>query len=124
MASVYGACKSFQESMGNHYFNHFGVDNIGLRFTVVYGYGRDRGTVAFATELAEHAALNKPYNLPYPLDTALSWEYVDDAVRAILTASNAGKTKTRCLYDGWRQPLNQRGRELHTEDPSGGEIHF
>jgi len=98
--SVYGACKSLQEYMANHYFNHFGVDNIGLRFTVVYGYGRDRGTVAFASELVEKAALNQPYNLPYPLDATFSWEYVEDAVQAILMASKAEKTKTRVFTTG------------------------
>lgn len=98
--NVYGACKSYQEFMGNHYFNNFGVDNIGLRFSIVYGYGRDRGTSAFASEMIEKTALGEPYNLPYPTSAVISWEYVEDTARAIIMASKASKTRTRVFTTG------------------------
>ena len=40
--TVYGACKLFNEHMGQHYFDQFGLSNIGLRFSGVYGYGMAR----------------------------------------------------------------------------------
>lgn len=98
--SVYGACKSFQEFMANHYFDNFGVDNIGLRFTIVYGYGRDRGMSSFATRMIERAALNQAYNVPYLASAVIPWEYIDDTARAIIMASKVGKTKTRVFTTG------------------------
>jgi UDP-glucose 4-epimerase len=34
---IYGACKSLCERYAAHYFDSYGVDTIGLRFTAVYG---------------------------------------------------------------------------------------
>jgi len=92
--SVYGACKSLNEYMASYYFDKFKVDNVGLRFTAVYGLGRIRGASAFATELIEKPALGKPAKVPCGDDT-IDWQYVEDASKAILLAIKSKKTKTR-----------------------------
>jgi nucleoside-diphosphate-sugar epimerase len=53
------------ESLGRHYKRQRGLDNVGLRFTAVYGYGKaltiPRGTgVDFITELIEKPAAGEP----------------------------------------------------------------
>jgi nucleoside-diphosphate-sugar epimerase len=85
--TVYGACKSLNEFMGRHYFERFGVDNIGLRFTVVYGPGRLRGAYPYQLnrELIEKPAVGLPGAIPFG-DTLIDWQYVEDAARAILVA--------------------------------------
>src|SRR5207244_7563835 len=55
---LYGATKSFNEQLGAHYQRVYGLDNVGLRFPFVYGFGRAltvaRGTGAsFAAELLD-----------------------------------------------------------------------
>lgn len=93
--SVYGACKSLNEYMATHYADKYGMDIIGLRYTIVYGPGRV-GTVkgAFATEMIRRAALGKPYEVPYS-DQTLDWQYVEDVSKLTVIASRANKTKTK-----------------------------
>jgi nucleoside-diphosphate-sugar epimerase len=100
--SVYGACKSYNEQMALHYARHYDLDVIGLRFTVVYGYGK-RETVArgtgsdFLTELIDKPALGEgPCLVPYG-DDQMDWLYVEDAARAVVLASRAGKTRTKAF---------------------------
>jgi len=93
--SIYGACKALNEFMAHHYFNQMGVDNIGLRFPIVYGKGRLRGTGAFASELLESVALGKSYTIPYTSETHINWQYVEDTARCILLACLVDRTETR-----------------------------
>ncbi|MCD6243155.1 NAD(P)-dependent oxidoreductase [Candidatus Bathyarchaeota archaeon] len=92
--NVYGACKVLNEFMGEYYYEKYGLDNIGLRFTVVYGPGRARGQTAFASELIEGAALGRPVKVSYG-NQKVDWQYVKDAVKAIILACNVKQTKHR-----------------------------
>jgi UDP-glucose 4-epimerase len=95
--TVYGACKSLNEFLGHHYFERFGVDNIGLRFTVVYGAGRLRGEWAYQLnrELVEKPALGLPGRVP-GADALVDWQYVEDAAQAVVLALyHNGPTRTR-----------------------------
>ena len=90
---LYGAVKSFNESLGMHYKNQRGLDNIGLRFTVVYGYGKAltmaRGTGAdFVTELLEKPAIGEPGVIRNG-DDAPDFLYAEDVGRAIHLATEA-----------------------------------
>ena len=90
---LYGAVKSFNESLGMHYKNSRGLDNIGLRFTVAYGYGKGltvaRGTGAdFVTELLEKPAIGEPGVIRNG-DDAPDFLYAEDAGRALHLASEA-----------------------------------
>jgi nucleoside-diphosphate-sugar epimerase len=90
---LYGAVKSFNESLGMHYKNQRGLDNIGLRFTVAYGYGKGltvaRGTGAdFVTELLEKPAIGEPGVIRNGGDTP-DFLYAEDVGRAIHLATEA-----------------------------------
>lgn len=93
---VYSACKSLNEFMAHHYYDSYGVNNTGLRFGMVYGFGRMRGGASFGTELMRKAALGQPHNVPYA-DTILDWLHVEDAAQAVVLASQAQRTETRTL---------------------------
>ena len=92
--TVYGALKSLNEYMAEHYFKHRGVDSIGLRFCLVYGYGRMRGASTFASEMIEKAALGQPCLVDNG-DSRVDWYYVVDAAQLILQALTAPTTPTR-----------------------------
>jgi nucleoside-diphosphate-sugar epimerase len=88
---LYGACKSLNEQFGTHYRHQHGLDCVGVRFSVVYGYGKAltvaRGTGAdFLTELIEKPALGQPGVVPHG-DAVLDWLGVEDAARAVVLAS-------------------------------------
>lgn len=97
--SVYGACKVFNDYMGKHYHAMYGMDNVGLRFTVVYGPGRKSGKSVFTTTLIEDPALGKPVTVPWG-DQLIDWLYVKDAVKAIFKAFYAEKLKHRIFIIG------------------------
>lgn len=93
--SIYGACKVLNEYMARHYFENLDVDNVGLRFPIVYGPWRLRGASAFATQMLESAALGRPYRIPYAGESVINWLYVEDAARSLALACRAGGTETR-----------------------------
>jgi nucleoside-diphosphate-sugar epimerase len=100
--TVYGACKSYNEQMALHYVRRYDLDVIGLRFTLVYGYGKTttvaRGTgVGYLDELIDKPALEQgPCVVPYG-DDQMDWLYVEDVARAVVLASQAGKTRTKAF---------------------------
>jgi nucleoside-diphosphate-sugar epimerase len=92
--TVYGALKSLNEYMAEHFFQHRGVDSIGFRFSLVYGYGRMRGASAFASEMIEKAALGLECVINMG-DSCVDWFYVVDAAHLIIQALKAPTTQTR-----------------------------
>jgi nucleoside-diphosphate-sugar epimerase len=90
---LYGAVKSMNEQLGVHYQRRRGLDNVGLRFTAVYGYGKaltiPRGTgVDYITELLEKTAVGEPDIIAIG-DDVPDWLYVEDAARAVRLATDA-----------------------------------
>lgn len=100
--TVYGACKSFNEQMALHYVRKYDLDIIGLRCTLVYGYGKKetmtRGTGSdYLDALIDKPALGEgPSVVPYG-DDQMDWLYVEDAARAVVLACQAGKTRTKAF---------------------------
>ena len=91
---IYGACKSLNERYAMHYFDAYGVDSIGLRFTAVYGVGRTRGMSSFTTKMIEAVAMGEPHVCPFG-DDSVDWQYVEDVSRSIIMACTCPTTKTR-----------------------------
>jgi len=94
---VYGACKSFCENVARLYERQRGLDAIGLRFSMAYGYGKaltaQRGTrVGFIADLVDGPALGQPTTIANG-DSNLDWVYVGDAARSAVLASESLKTK-------------------------------
>lgn len=92
--TVYGALKALNEYMAGHYFTHRGLDSIGFRLSLVYGYGRMRGASTFASDMIIKAALGEACEVDMG-DSEVDWYYVDDAAHLILEALKAPPTPTR-----------------------------
>ena len=86
--TVYGALKSLNEYMAAHYFENKGVNSIGFRFCLVYGFGRMRGASTFASEMIEKAALGEPCVVDNG-DAVVDWFYIVDAAHLIVQALEA-----------------------------------
>jgi nucleoside-diphosphate-sugar epimerase len=98
---LYGAVKAMNEQLGMHYKRRRELDNIGLRFTHVYGYGKaltiPRGTgVDYLTELLEKTAVGEP-GVIHNGDDEPDFLYVEDVARAIRLASEALPTRSSGL---------------------------
>ena len=88
---LYGACKSMNEQLARHYRKRRGLDSTGLRFSLVFGYGKalttTRGTGAdFIQEVIDKPALGQPGVAPHG-DELMDWVYVEDVARAVVLAS-------------------------------------
>jgi UDP-glucose 4-epimerase len=92
--SVYGACKSVGEYLLTYYHDKFGINGIGLRYTAIYGVGRERGLSSFSTEMIRKAVADEMYEVPFGDDT-IDWQYVEDVSALTLLAAEVGRTKTR-----------------------------
>ena len=91
--SIYGATKSFNEFLTNHYTQKWNLDTLGLRFTLVYGPGRVRGATAFINALTE-PALGKKALVPFG-DDIVDWQYAEDIASLSIKCAQAGPTKTK-----------------------------
>lgn len=91
--NVYAKSKSHCEFLAQHYAKNFGVDQIGLRPTVVYGPGRKRGFVSYVQKLFVEPAQGKPVVVPYG-DSVIDWQYVDDIAALFVHCSKLGPVKT------------------------------
>jgi UDP-glucose 4-epimerase len=92
--TLYGACKSFNERLAEHYTTTFGLETIGLRFPLVYGVGRQRGNAMHSNELIEKPALGIPCRIERG-DMEYVWLYVLDAARLVSQALRCGPTSSR-----------------------------
>jgi UDP-glucose 4-epimerase len=93
--TMYGACKSLNEYIASAYVDKYGMDIVGLRYTLAYGPGRvGTSKSAFATEMIRKGALQEPHEVPYG-DDAIDWLYVEDISKLTVTVSKSQKTETR-----------------------------
>ncbi len=92
--TVYGALKSLNEYMAEHFHTTRGVDCIGLRFGLVYGFGRMRGASTFASAMIEKSALGEPCDVDNG-DAVVDWVYAVDAGQLVMAALEAPSTPTR-----------------------------
>ncbi len=101
---LYGACKTFLEQLTLNYRRERQLDAVGLRFSIVYGYGKaltvDRGSRAVhLTELIEKPAMDEPAVIPYG-DDVQNLVYVEDVARAVVLASQTLGTEPAGLNVG------------------------
>lgn len=135
---IYGACKSLSERFSLHYRRNRGLDVLGLRFSLVYGYGKDRtlarGTGGdFLTHLIDNPALGRPGRIPAG-GAVLDFVYAEDAAEAVLRACDASGNKAVAVnVTGFRATLREASAivagivpdaQLEVEDGSWkGTIH-
>lgn len=92
--TVYGALKTLNEYMAGHFYDTRGVDSIGLRFGLVYGFGRMRGASTFASAMIEKSALGEPCEVDNG-DAVVDWFYAVDAGQLVMAALEAPPVPTR-----------------------------
>lgn len=94
---IYGAAKSFSETLAATYIDHYGLDISAIRYSFVYGTGGRVGNIAWLIrELIEKPVEGKPGSVPWG-DDELGWLYVNDAARVTVDLSKVAKPKTKAF---------------------------
>jgi UDP-glucuronate 4-epimerase len=102
-SSVYGASKIAAEHLLGVYGRRYGLVTCSLRISSVYGPGRN--THCIITSFIRDALARRVSRVAFGADIACQYVYVDDVVRAVVCALDAGRQ-----LDG--QPINISGAEL------------
>lgn len=85
---LYGAGKVYLEHLGALYAARHRLVVGGLRPSIVYGWGRERGASTFAGELVDRAAVGEPVRVGHG-DARVSLVYVDDVAAQFLALLDA-----------------------------------
>lgn len=85
---IYGGGKVYLEHLGSHYAARYGLVVAGLRPSIVYGWGRQRGASVFAGELTDRATAGEPVTVGFG-DARVSLVYVDDVAEQFLALLDA-----------------------------------
>ncbi len=95
--TIYAGSKLLSEKLAEHYFNNYGLDIIGLRYTFVTGHGMPNSIGGkFIEELCEKPARGEKGRVPWGEDNP-DWLWAGDAGRATMLALDAKTTKTRAF---------------------------
>lgn len=108
---LYGACKVMNEFLGFHYYKHFGVDFVVLRFSWIMGWGRGQRQVIshgdpWIVYLFENPLQGLPVRLRFA-DVKTSIVYVKDQVRALMLELRAETLQCR-VFDVVCEPHSSR----------------
>lgn len=97
---IYGGGKVYLEHLGAHYAARYGLEVAGLRPSIVYGWGRQRGASAFSGELVDRAALGEPVTVGFG-DARVSLVYVEDVAAQFLALldADAGRLERRRFFN-------------------------
>lgn len=96
--TTYGASKIAGEAILQAYAEEHGVDGLALRFTHVYGPGRE--TQCFIREMIEDALARRPSRLPHAGRSRRQYVHVTDVVDAIVLALDADAPPRRAYNIG------------------------
>lgn len=97
-ANLYGNAKSTCEAVARHAAATGGVDSVGLRLSVVYGAGRLRGYMSYASHLVRQAALGGPVKI-LPGRQRLNWQYVEEVAATVLHVLDHPATGEGCTFN-------------------------
>jgi dihydroflavonol-4-reductase/UDP-glucose 4-epimerase len=99
---IYGGGKVHTEHLAQAYAEYHGLVVGGMRPSIVYGWGRERGASAFLGEMIDKPALGEPAAVRFG-DARVSLVYVDDVAEqylALLTVDRAVLARRRFFNTG------------------------
>jgi|SRR3989339_178729 len=75
---TYSATKRLNEYMAGKYSENYGIEIVGLRLSIVYGHGRERGLTVWSSHFASYPAVGIPVVLNYRPEQKCNIVHVDD----------------------------------------------
>jgi nucleoside-diphosphate-sugar epimerase len=92
--NLYGTGKLLGEMYGLDFSSRHGLDFVALRFSSIYGPGRERGP-SIHREIVENAVSGRPLHLPSGADHMTDWVYVKDCAEAAIRVLSTNKLAHR-----------------------------
>ncbi|MFB6675061.1 NAD-dependent epimerase/dehydratase family protein [Streptomyces sp. NPDC056390] len=126
-SDIYGRTKSLTEAIGAHYNRQLAMETVGLRFTVVYGFGRataiPRGSAGGpVVDLVERPVTGLKGTRVRHADTVVDWLHVEDAARAVCLALRSDGIKSPALSVTGQLATLREAAELVRELVPGADI--
>ncbi len=98
--SLYGSSKQFNEFQAREYERRAGLDTVGIRPTVVFGPGRERGRSTWASDFITDPATGDDGHIACPPDQRLNMVYRDDVARLFRMAIQADSVEDPVYLSG------------------------
>lgn len=98
--NLYGASKSLCETMARQMSASDDLDIVGLRLSVVYGAGRQRGYMTYPSALMRDAAIGDSVTVRFG-DQRLHWQYVEEVAGMIASALAAERRGRGEVYNAF-----------------------
>lgn len=126
-SDIYGRTKSLTEAIGSHYNRQHAMKTVGLRFTVVYGFGRataiPRGSAGGpVVDLVERPMAGLKDTRVRRADTVVDWLHVEDAARAVCLALGSDAIESPALSVTGQLASLREAAELVMKLVPGAEI--
>jgi nucleoside-diphosphate-sugar epimerase len=85
---IYGGGKVYLEQLGSHYASRYGLVVAGLRPSIVYGWGRQRGASVFAGGMVDASVAGEPVSVGFG-EAHVSLVYVEDVADQFIALLDA-----------------------------------
>jgi len=91
--NVYGAGKQFNEFMASRYNEYHGMEIVCIRISIVFGYGRVRGSTVWIDNIISNPVRGTASHIPKRSDQKVSLIYVKDLAQIFYKVVTAKKVK-------------------------------
>lgn len=98
--NVYGASKQFNEFMAGRYNEYHGMEIVGIRASIVFGYGQSRAATMWIDSAVSNPVRGIPANIPLKSSQKVSLIYVKDLAELFFKIVTAEKLKHQIYNSG------------------------
>lgn len=103
--NVYGAAKQFNEFMAGRYNQYHGMEIVCIRISIVFGYGRVRGSTVWIDNMVSNPARRMVSQIPKRSDQKVSLIYVKDLAEIFYKVVTAPKVN-HWVYNSGRHTVS------------------
>ena len=96
----YGATKAINEFMTRKLAQHHSLDVTGLRLSIVFGAGREKGFTTWASDIGSLPAVGEEVAIPYRAEQRSSLIYVDDAANLFVRSAHDARPGVQIYNSG------------------------
>jgi len=106
--NVYGAGKQFNEFMAGRYNQYHGMEIVCIRVSIVFGYGRVRGSTLWIDDMVTNPVRGRVSHVPRRSDQKVSLIYVRDLAEIFCKGVTAPRIHYP-VYNSGRHTVSLRG---------------
>lgn len=120
----YGAAKAINEFMARKLAQHHGLDVAGLRLSIVFGAGREKGFTTWASDIGSLPAVDEEVTIPYRPEQRSSLVYIADAADLFVRAIYDTRPGVRIYNSGGHSVTMQQLADVVTSIEPAAVVRF